>query len=347
MISLVNDSSKNSSPPRILISRTDGMGDLCLTLPVFGWIKSVMPQVTTQLLVAPYAESLARKSKYVDEVWVWRDRSPHASESLLRETQADHIIHVFPQKELALAAQRAGIQNRSGVVGRPYHWFTCNRWVFQNRKSSGLHETELNLRIVARALGLNPPSVQEISQMAPQWVGYVPREGAGTREESRPRVLLHPFSFGSGREWPLSYFAEVSHALVAQGWEVWVGGSREEGTKVSPEQRSRFSAHCHWAFGTHDLQGYLELIETMDALVASGTGPLHVAGISGRRAVGIFPPRRSIDASRWAPIGEGVRVLQKELKKTEGPLCKKPCSNTQCHCMADVSPDQVIRAVLS
>ncbi len=343
----------SKTPYKLMISRTDGLGDLCLTLPVFGWLKENFPEVRTQLLVAPYAESLARKSRFVDEVLLLKDRSVEGAESVLKSAAPDHVIHVFPRKEIALGARKAGIPKRTGILGRPYHWTTCTDWIWQTRKKSGLHETELNLALVARAMGVKPPQREEIQKRAPEWVGY----STSASPRSTPgllRVLLHPFSFGSGREWPLSHFAETSKALQEAGCEVFVGGSREEGAKLSPEWRERFGQKVRWVFGETDLAGYIELIESMDAVIASGTGPLHVAGISGRKTLGLFPPKESIDSGRWAPIGRCVQVFQVDPSAPQtgevasgSQKCKRPCSNTECLCMAQISPETVISSVLS
>jgi len=95
-----------------------------------------------------------------------------------------------------------------------------------------------------------------------------------------------------------------------------------------------------------DLTGYFELNEFIafinhsDGLVAASTGPLHIASALGKLVVGIYPPIKPMHPGRWAPIGKNAHfvVVNKECSD-----CRK---SLNCHCMNEVSPEQVMKIIL-
>jgi heptosyltransferase-3 len=58
------------------------------------------------------------------------------------------------------------------------------------------------------------------------------------------------------------------------------------------------------------LDELIAFIFNADGLLASGTGPLHLAAASGIHALGLFPPSRPIHPGRWAPLGKKAEYLE-------------------------------------
>lgn len=319
---------------KLLITRVDGLGDLCLTLPMLGWLKERRPDLRIQLLVQPYAADLARRCVWADEVLEWRDPSLEGSIQLFLEAAPDHILHVFPKQALAKAAKKAGIPTRSGVRGRMYHWLTCNQLLPLSRSRSHTHEGLLNIQLAAMALGLQAPDLETFHAHAPHWSGY--RSQAAAAQE--PFVLLHPLSHGNGREWPIQHFARLAHLLIEEGLSVVVGGSAEEAKRMAP-QHMLFPAATRWEAGQYNLSGYMERIEQASAVVASGTGPLHIAGLAGVPTFGLFPPKWPVNSLRWSPVGTRVKIFE------AAKDCQEKCNNTHCACMAAITPEALAEAI--
>jgi heptosyltransferase-3 len=55
--------------------------------------------------------------------------------------------------------------------------------------------------------------------------------------------------------------------------------------------------------GKMNMDELIAFVFKVDGLLASGTGPLHLAAASGIHTLGLFPITRSINATRWAPLG--------------------------------------------
>jgi heptosyltransferase III len=138
---------------RIILSRTDSIGDVVLTLPMAGVLKQSFPGCTVIFLGRNYTRPVIEACEYVDQFCSWDDISGIPDEEsrvrFLSELQADIIIHVFPVKAICRLAKQAGIPTRVATWRRSFTWFTCNRLLHIPRKNSNLHEAQLNLKMLA------------------------------------------------------------------------------------------------------------------------------------------------------------------------------------------------------
>ena len=152
---------------RIIISRTDNLGDVILTLPMAGILKQELPGCYIIFLGKKYTEPIIDACEFVDEFADWNELSSiqHPASSIIafKALKADIILHVFPNKEIQKAAKKAKIPLRIGTSHRWYSWLYCNKLVHYSRKNSDLHESQLNLKLL-EPLGIRRNfSLQEIS----------------------------------------------------------------------------------------------------------------------------------------------------------------------------------------
>jgi ADP-heptose:LPS heptosyltransferase len=136
---------------RIIISRTDSIGDVVLTLPLAGLLKKYLPECTLYFLGKAYTRPVIEACTYVDrfldkDELISLDQSGRTA--FFKSLQADAIIHVFPDPLVMKSAFRACIPRRIGTAGRRQSWFWCNRLVWLPRKSSALHEAQLNIKLL-------------------------------------------------------------------------------------------------------------------------------------------------------------------------------------------------------
>ena len=256
---------------------------------------------------------------------------------MLRELRADVIIHVFPVKEICFAAKRAGIPVRIGTAGRWYTWLTCNRRLRIPRRNSDLHEAQLNLALL-KGLGIEKEfQIAEIAQIYGMGSGHA---NGGTGHAPPQRIILHPKSKGSAREWGLDNFSALVRLMPPERYEVIVTGTKEEGalmTDFLEEHRGQVTDMT----GKLTLSELIDLIASADALVAASTGPLHIAAALGIRAVGLYAPMRPIFPKRWAPIGRDATFL------VLGKDCEKCRKGGDCECIRGIRAEAVLQAVIS
>lgn len=314
---------------RLLISRIDAIGDVCLTLPAIGWLKENFPNFHVNLLVQAYAAPIAKACHWIDEVTILDKSSPESTAAQLQSTKAELVIHISPNKTIAKAAKIAGIPIRSGVIGRIYNWLYCNRLIKLSRSGSGQHESYLNLLALTRSLKLPDPDFNDFKKNIVKYAGLESLRKLDPQKSTH--IILHPFSRGSGREWPIANFIELANLLVKKELIPVIAGISSDYDQIKPFV-SQFPSQTIWAMGEGDLETYMKRIGQSGALVASGTGPLHISSLMNVPSIGLFPPRQDIDPARWGTINPLSYSL------TSQNNCQQKCSNKVCPCMTNISP---------
>src|SRR5688572_23652310 len=110
---------------KLILSRTDSIGDVVLTLPMAGFIKENFPACKIYFLGRSYTKDVIQLSEHVDGFINYDDIEKLESrqkKDYLKGIGADIFLHVFPKKEIAFLAKTAGIPLRVGTTNRLYHW---------------------------------------------------------------------------------------------------------------------------------------------------------------------------------------------------------------------------------
>lgn len=313
----------------VILSRTDSIGDVVLTLPMAGYLKKFFPKCKIIFLGRNYTRDVVALSEHIDEFLSWDDVEAR------KNLKADCIIHVFPVKEIAQQAKQNGIKLRVGTTNRLYHWMTCNELINLSRKNSPLHESQLNLKLLSF---LNIPTEVALQEVK-NFYGFTKAESLEEKfqnliDQSKTNVILHPKSKGSAREWGLENFSALIDSLDRDRFKVFISGTKDEGVLVKPLLEKHKDVVD--LTGQLSLKQFISFINHADALVAASTGPLHIASALGKKAIGLFAPMRPIHPGRWMPVGEKANylVLNKECSD-----CRK---NNDCHCIREIKAKQVV-----
>lgn len=309
----------------IIISRTDGIGDVILTLPLAGVLKERYPDCKIVFLCASYTSPIVRCCAHVDRVIDWSvlEKEPEERQiAVVKEIRADTILHVFPRKNIARLAWRAGIPRRTGTSHRLYHLLYCNDLVSLGRKNSALHEAQLNILLAKRLLpGIPPFPAQLYQYYGLTNISPLSDEIRRYLNPAKRNLILHTKSRGSAVEWSMSQWKEFISLLPPEYYNVLLTGTAEEGQLISSFLRD--FPHVTDITGRLTLEELIALIHTADGLIAASTGPLHIAAALGKPVVGLFSDKRPVHAGRWAPLGERAMYLEGKVDE-QGILCIKP-----------------------
>jgi ADP-heptose:LPS heptosyltransferase len=333
-----------------LVSRTDAIGDVVLTLPVCGWLKQQFAGCCVILIGRTYTAAVAAACPWVDGFLNLDElqAQPEAAQvAAIRRYEATAIIHVFPHKLLARLAQKAGIPVRIGTRNRWQHWLSCNRLVALSRRHSPLHEAQLNLELL-RPLGLSGemalPAIAPLVQLRPtEPLSEFWQEILATRRPGQLNIILHPRSRGSAREWGLENFARLTQQLHTAGHRVFITGTAAEGEELAAWLTEHAPLITADLTGQLALPQFLAFIAAADGLVAGSTGPLHLAAALGRHALGLYPPIRPMHPGRWAPLGPHADYLVFD-KPTCDDCRAQPGA---CTCIRAIAPLAVAARVLA
>lgn len=328
----------------ILISRTDSIGDVLLTLPSCVWIKQQFPTCKIIFLGNSYTKPVLACLPEVDEIIDWKEVENLPLQERVRffkEKKIDTAIHVFPNKEIASLLRRAQIPHRIGTSHRVFHLLTCNIRPNFTRKNSELHESQLNFELL-RNFGLKEiPTLDDIASYLTSFKApnvELPDELSSFLTSDKKTVLLHPKSQGSAIEWGISNYVALADLLVEQGLQVIFTGTEKEGNLF----RAKIPNHpmIFDSTGKLTLDQLIQLISLSDGLVACSTGPLHISGILGKRTVGLYSPRKPIHPGRWRALGNKIIILVNDEGCT---TCKK---KQVCNCIEHIAIQRVFDSLL-
>lgn len=288
----------------ILVTRTDAIGDVILALPLCGYIKKTLPNARIAMLARSYTQSVAEASDAVDD-FINYDTVFALPESeqinLIRSYQFDVILHLQTHRHISSLAKKAGIPLRVGTISRPYHWASCNRFVWLRRKTSDEHESVLHFRL-ARPLGITkaPDKIWEyylLNQYEP-----LPGTLSSLLNTEKFNIILHPKSHGNALEWDLERFTELITMLDKDQYRIFITGSQKEHENLKP-WLEQLPEHVIDISGQLSLGQLIAFIKKTDGLVTGSTGPVHLAAACGINTLGLYPHTRPKHAGRWGPIG--------------------------------------------
>src|SRR3972149_8227004 len=223
---------------KILITRTDRIGDVVLSTPVFKSIKNSLPSIPISVLVREYTKDIVTDNPNVDEVIIYDPEGEHKNiKGLLKlakeieKKKFDTALILFLDFKVGLLTFLSKIPRRIGPGTKLAQIFLTDR-IKQHRSKVDKHETDYNLEL-AEILGAKPVRQSEI---------YIPDEitkrvdnifsSLVNRQSSisNPIVGIHPGSGGSARNWKPERYAELADKIIDKtGAVIFVtGGPGEE-----------------------------------------------------------------------------------------------------------------------
>lgn len=285
-----------------------------LTLPIAHVLKQKFPGCKIIFLGKSYTKPVIECCTSVDQIICWDETEkldPQKQIDLFRSLKADCIVHVFPNKKVAALAKQARIPIRIGTSHRFFHWFSCNKLPNFTRKNSDLHEAQLNFELLA-PLGIeNKYSLKDIQGFFDLTkIKPLNEELKNRIDRNRFNLILHPGSKGSAQEWSIGSFSELVKLLPKDKFQIFITGTKQEGEMI----RDIFSKNDNVVnlTGKLSLPELISFIDNCDGLVAASTGPLHIAAVLGKRAIGLFSSKRPIFPLRWAPLGPKALFIESE-----------------------------------
>jgi heptosyltransferase-3 len=298
---------------RLLVSRTDRLGDLILALPLIESLKLRYPECRVDVLASLYASPILENNSSIDGILrVQNDQlavsRPYKKELLQKIAKNDYRVAVilFPERRISRLLFQAEIETRIGTAGR-FHSVFFNQHLLHSRKANKKHELEYNLDFL-RFFADGPTVTEPVVHVRPKEINNA-RRILREKGVSGPYVVLHPGSGGSAYRWPAERFLLLHPILKEADYTVLITGTEDEGHQYK-EMAAHLKVEPVSIAGETDLRALAALLSLADLVVANSTGPLHLAAAVGTKVVGLYPNNRIMSPIRWGPRGRNHRVIQ-------------------------------------
>jgi ADP-heptose:LPS heptosyltransferase len=210
------------------------------------------------------------------------------------------------------------VNTRIGTSRRFHSFFYSDRLSI-HRRSSGSHQTDLELRHLDlfnykdRAIQPNISATEIGLARAEELLGL----------NHKPNIVIHPGSSGSAPNWPVEHYRELA-VMIREKLKFKVAV-----TDSKPGLQG-FDG-CIDLGGKTDLESLAGVLARAEVFVSGSTGPLHLADALGIPCVSFFVARSDIGPERWGPRRNLENVL----------LPPEHCDCTdlrKCRCLGNIPP---------
>jgi ADP-heptose:LPS heptosyltransferase len=312
-----------TSSLKILVVRTDRLGDLMMTLPCLFYLRRVFPEAKIDL------------NCHRDFHELLEGLCTELNIGLVSSVETKYDACLFLQgssRELWSIYQKR-ISHRVGLYSKPLSFLLLNGGLRQQRSQSGRNEAESNLELaelLAQKLGhwvmVNESKMAlPTNSRAQEKVQQILFERGVVKTDSF--FIVHPGMRGSALNVSVETYLSLMNELESQGNKVVlsVGPAprdleiRDKILELRPETL---------VISGLSLRELAECFRLAKGVLAPSTGTLHLAHWVGIPTIGLFSPVRSQHPNRWAPWGGKVASILL-LPKVNCPASTK-CLGASC-----------------
>lgn len=297
---------------KIIVSRTDKIGDLVLSIPSFYMIKKMYPESELIILVRNYNYDVVKNLPYVDRVIKIDDYRQNDLEQLIKKIKADIFISLFSNRTIAKLARKSKAKLRIGPYSKLSSYFSYNKGLKQRRSQSVKNEAEYNLDLIRKVDSFLFDSNFEISTDL-----YYENEHRKIAENYLKEkniddkfIVIHPFSGGSAKNITDLQYVELIEAINNKflNLTVILTGAENDRTRLE-NITDRLKAHRVEAFvNKGSLLNLAALIDKAEVFIGTSTGPTHIAGSLKKKIIGIYPIKATQSPTRWGVFGNDNNV---------------------------------------
>ncbi|TES91309.1 MAG: glycosyltransferase family 9 protein [Candidatus Cloacimonadota bacterium] len=324
---------------KILIVRTDRIGDVVLSLPLAEILKEKIPDCEINFMPRESIKELIYNQPYIDRVITYNSQGLSKSIRILKKERYDIAFLLFPSFSLSLMLFLARIPQRIGTGFRWYS-FLLNQRIYEHRLPSEKHEVEYNLGLL-RKLDISE------SVKKPKLYVDIDEKLSATQFlknigiDSDSFIVVHSGSGGSSLSWPEQNYKKLVTLLSKElGYQIVLSGTEEEFVKTE-----RLREGCDWKVvniaGKTNLRELAAVISLAQIFISSSTGPMHIASAVDTKVIAFFPPSRVNRKTRWGPLNTSL-VFEPPV-----PYCER-CIKEKCkyyNCLSLITPESVMEGI--
>lgn len=332
---------------RILVVRTDRIGDALLSTPVVRALRRAFPSAYLAVMVSPYTKDVFEGSPYLDEVIIYDKEGKHKSwfhsrefALNLKKKKFDLTLVLHPNNRVHLVTFFAGIRRRIGYDRKL--GFLLTDQLKHTKQLGEKHELEYCLDFL-QPLGLESGDkdlFMPIKAESEAWVDGVFAQQAIQKTDKL--LAINPGASCPSRIWLGERFAEVSRRLAEKyGFKViLVGGPKE--MKIADIVLKSMQSSVVNLSGKTSLSQLASVLKRCDLLISNDSGPVHMASAVGTPVISIFSRnKKGINPTRWGPVGKKDKILHRTVGCIE---CLAHNCRKQFACLKAITVDDVLQA---
>ena len=337
---------RESKYRRILIVRTDRIGDVLLSTPVIKALRDHYPLSYIAMIVSVQTKDLVEGNPYLDRVIVFDKDKQHKGlfrtlsfSKKLKQMQFDVAIILHPTMRVHFICFLAGIKERIGYDRKAPYFLTKT---IPHTKQNGLkHEVEYNFDLL-KPLGITTvyrELYMPIKMSSERLVEDLLKQAGITPQDKI--VVVNPAASCISKRWPLQKFSEVIDRLMSAYPYLKVLIITDSIQRpIAEELLSLTESKPIDVSGRFNLSQLASLFKRCALVISNDSGPVHLSVAVGTPVISIFGRNQpGLGPRRWGPLGKSDVVLH---KKTECAPCLAHACQQDFKCLEAVSVEEVL-----
>ena len=283
---------------RILVARTDKIGDLVLSIPSFFMLKKMYPNAELIVLVRGYnADRVIKIDGFTKDELLEK----------IAYFKADVFIALYNDSYIASLAKASKAKIKIGPISKLSSFFTYNKGIRQQRSKSIKNEAEYNLDLVAK---LDKERYDEIFELNTKIELSEENRNVANLYFSENNIngkvlVVNPFMGGSAKNITDEQYINILKKVKQETPNLNIiitchisDEERAEKLRLALAQENIFV----FANGASILNT-AAIIERANVYFGGSTGPTHIAGALGKKIVAIYPNKKTQSPTRWGIYG--------------------------------------------
>ncbi len=145
--------------------------------------------------------------------------------------------------------------------------------------------------------------------------------------------------YGPAKRWPVEYFAQVANQKLAQGWDVWLFGSKKD-YPIIDQLMKLTDNRCENLSGRTELYETIDLLSLASGVVTNDSGLMHMAAALKKPVIAVYG---STSPAFTPPLSDEATILKLDLECQ--PCFERTCPLGHFRCMRELTPDKVLAAM--
>lgn len=355
---------------KVLINRSDAIGDSILTSGMAKMIKDKHPDARVVFLIAAKSADVFRNHPYIDEVRIYHRNARFYLKireiiKLFAEVRPTHYFYVGGGYLPNFVAWLSRVPFRGGLKSRWHTYLFLNKGTRQKRSLVTMHEMEYNLNLLA-PMGIEynfqdkhkySPDIELLPEEIEKGMEQFNRDltDAGVKTDKK-MVFIHPGMTGHTLNWssrnygrliikleqkfPEKFLFVVSHTPSDHQY---LQGLKEILNK--PEYEFLKNRIYYFNGIKNGLRQYMSVLSQASLFVGPSTGTTHIASVLGVPVVSLYSPIKVQSALRWGPISKNTdktKILVPDVICGEVIKCaERACPYYEC--MGKIEVEDVVK----
>lgn len=359
---------------RVLINRSDAIGDSILTSTMAQMIKDKYPEAKVTFLIAAKSADVFKNHPYIDQVKIYHRQARFYLKireilKIFSEVKPTHYFYVGGGYLPNFVSWLLRIPFRGGLKSRWHTYLFLNKGTRQKRSMVTMHEMEYNLNLLA-PMGIDY-NYQDKNKYSPE-ISITPEEkeaglaifnkelAAEGIDTGRKMIFIHPGMTGHTLNWssrnygrlvlkleqkfPEKFLFVISHTPSDH---LYLQGIKD----ILDRKENEFLKNRVYYFNgiKNGLRQYMAVLSQASLFVGPSTGTTHIAAVLGVPVVGLYSPIKVQSALRWGPMSknsEKTKILVPDV------ICGevKKCAERACpyyECMGKIEVEDVVKQATS